>query len=81
MNGLVYVIEQIWVDPSENINERALGYKPIGFTLDEQKAINFCSKGQDYTSKDCWAIGIFEKDEKLPEFRYKPLQELSTTKE
>jgi len=76
MTDLIYVIEQIWVDSMENDTERALGYNPIGFVLEEQKAIDFCSKGRDYTSEDCWAIGIQKKDEKLPEYRYNTIKRL-----
>jgi hypothetical protein len=76
MTDLVYVIEQIWVDPLENGIAEALGYTPLGFVSEEQKAIDFCSKGRDYTSEDCWAIGIVKKNEKLPEYRYKPLKKL-----
>jgi hypothetical protein len=76
MTDLIYIIEKIWTDSMENQFERALGYSPIGFVSDEKKAIDYCSKGCDYTSKDCWAIGILKKDEKLPEYKYVALKKL-----
>jgi hypothetical protein len=73
--NLVYIIEKIWIDPMENHSEGAVGYNPIGFVLEEQAAIEFCKTGRDYTSKDCWAIGI-SQDKALPEFKYEALAKL-----
>jgi hypothetical protein len=76
MSDLIYIIEQIWTDDLEDQRERALGYRPIGFVFTEKEATEFCSKGRDYTSKDCWAIGMTEKGKKLPEYRFKTLKKL-----
>lgn len=69
--NLVYLIEKISIDPSENIPCNAVEYSPFGFTLDEEMAKNFCEKGRQYTDKDCWAIM-----DTMPEYRYKPIKQI-----
>lgn len=72
----LFLIMQIFVDPMENASDRALGYSMYAFTDDEEKAKKFCAKGKTFTEKDCWAIGVIEKNEKLPEFKYKKVLSL-----
>ncbi len=73
----IYLIEKIWFDNMENHNHTALGYNVLGYIIGEDKALDFCNKGKNYTRKDCWAIW---QKEGLPEFRAKKLENLLNKK-
>ncbi len=73
MARAIYLIEKIWMDYMENHNHTALGYDVLGYIEGESNAISFCTKGRNYTKKDCWAIW---QKEGLPEFRFSKLENL-----
>jgi hypothetical protein len=52
----IFIIEQAWMDPTENNVKRAFGYDIIGFVNTENKAKEICDKSDTLTQKDCWAI-------------------------
>ena len=60
---MIYLIQEIWVDPMENHN--AHGYTVIGYVDTKEEAITFCLKGRVYTQKDCWSLFC-----PAPQYRY-----------
>ena len=67
----IFMIEKIWIDPLENDIPSAVGYKPVGYTTNEDRAKVFCAKGREFNKEDCWAIS-----NPMPEYRYRPLQKI-----
>jgi hypothetical protein len=65
----IFMIEQIWFDSMENDVSGAVGYSPFVFAESEEKAKEFCSKGEVYTNKRCWAVYG-----EMPQYKYKEIK-------
>lgn len=65
----IWLIERIWFDVLENEIDSAVGYSPFGYIETEDKAKDFCQKGEIYTQKNCWAVRW-----EMPEYRYKEVK-------
>ena len=73
----IYVITETLLDSWENESSEAVTWKVIGYMTDEQKAKEFCEKGGQYKSGDCWAIrDPFYKDGCVDKYSYKELPEV-----
>lgn len=66
----IFLIEEAWIDPSENNN--ADGYSACAFTHSEDLAKDFCELQGYWTVSDCWSIARFP-DGRMPKYRYKQL--------
>lgn len=63
---MIYLIEEIWTDRSENSVSSAVGYKTIGYIKSKKDATFFVENGRTFTKSDCWAIS---RD--MPQYRLK----------
>lgn len=78
MSKEIYLIEEGWIDPMENRD--ATGYTIYGYVESEDEAKKFCESKGYWTHKDCWAIGLLNKGEVMPKYRYKKIEPVSTKK-
>jgi hypothetical protein len=69
----IFLILEGWIDPMENRN--ASGYRYHSYTKSEEEAKTFCESQGYWTDKDCWEVA-FNKDKKMPKFKYEKLTKL-----
>lgn len=67
----MYIIYETMLDPMENSGSRAVYSEQVGYVLTEEEAKQIQENSRKYTSKDCWAIGVIEKE--VPQFTYKEI--------
>jgi hypothetical protein len=66
---MIYLIEELVLDPYENECSAAAYYKPIGYKLNKKEADEYIINGGKYKKDDCWALWREENKYKLMELK------------
>lgn len=72
-NNMKFLIEELHLDPMENLSGNALVYEIKGYKNKKEDAEKYCEKGKKYTHVDCWAI---QEGKSVPQYRLQEIEEL-----